>query len=156
MAYTGSRQRLETTPTPLPVDFGAADWGEGHLGRGVFLTRNNNGGENDVPGVSYSEPGAQVHLFQAMDGDTFSVYPLANPLEFHQTGDILIGVVSRFVVSGVTSVTRPAAMDNTASQGRSWLAVWTDDPPDPPVLPADNVYQTIDGFVAGHVLPPDA
>ena len=37
-------------------------------------------------------------------------------------------------------------MDTTASQGRSWLAVWTSDPADPPVLPADSIYQTIDGF----------
>lgn len=94
--------------------------------------------------ASYSE------TIQSVDGDTFSVYPLANPLEFHQAGDILIGVVNRFVVSGVTTSTRPAAMDNTASQGRSWLAVWTGDPADPPVLPADSIYQTIDGFVAGN------
>ena len=61
---------FSVTPTPLPVDFGTAEWGEGHIGRGVFLTRENNGGENDVPGVSYSEGAAQVHLFQALDGDT--------------------------------------------------------------------------------------
>ncbi|MCP3937115.1 MAG: hypothetical protein GY708_17305, partial [Actinomycetia bacterium] len=46
------------------------EWGEGHIGRGVFLTRNNDGGENDEPGVSYSVTGAKVHLFQAVDGDT--------------------------------------------------------------------------------------
>lgn len=87
---------------------------------------------------------------QSVDGDTFSVYTLATPLEFHDFGDILIGVVNRFVVSGVTSSTRPATMDTTASQGRSWLAVWASDPADPPVLPADSIYQTIDGFVPGN------
>lgn len=87
---------------------------------------------------------------QYVDGNTFSVYSLASPLEFHDSGDILIGVVDRFVVSGATTSTRPAAMDTTASQGRSWVAVWTTDPADPPVLPADSVYQTIDGFVSGN------
>lgn len=87
---------------------------------------------------------------QSVAGDTFSVYTLATPLEFHEPGDILIGVVSRFVVSGVTSSTRPSAMDTTASQGRSWVAVWTSDPADPPVLPADSIYQTVDGFVPGN------
>lgn len=87
---------------------------------------------------------------QFVDGNTFSVYSLATPLEFSEPGDILIGVVNRFVVSGVTTSTRPAAMDNTASQGRSWVAVWSADPADPPVLPADSIYQTIDGFVPGN------
>jgi hypothetical protein len=87
---------------------------------------------------------------QFVDGATFSVYSLATPLVFDEPGDILIGVVNRFVVSGVTTSTRPAAMDTTASQGRSWVAVWSADPADPPVLPADNIYQTIDGFVPGN------
>jgi hypothetical protein len=87
---------------------------------------------------------------QSVDGDTFSVYTLASPLDFFEPGDILIGVVPRFVASGVTSSTRPAAMDTTTSQGRSWLAVWTSDPADPPVLPADSIYQTIDGFAPGN------
>ena len=59
-----------TPPTPLPEDFGTAEWGEGHIGRGVFLTRNNNGGEYDDPGVSYAPARTEVHLFQTADGDT--------------------------------------------------------------------------------------
>ena len=34
---------FDNIPTPLPVDFPTAEWGEGHLGRGVFLTRDSNG-----------------------------------------------------------------------------------------------------------------
>lgn len=87
---------------------------------------------------------------QAVDGNTFSVYPLASPITIFDSGDILIGVVDRFVESGVTSPTTPAAMDTTGSQGRSWLAVWADDPPDPPLLPADSIMSLIDVYQSGN------
>jgi len=87
---------------------------------------------------------------QAVDGSTFSVYPLGSPLTIVTSGDILIGVVDRFVESGVTPPTAPASMDTTASQGRSWLAVWTGDPPDPPLLPPDGVITPIDTFQPGN------
>jgi len=87
---------------------------------------------------------------QAIDGNTFSVYTLASPITIFDSGDILIGVVDRFVESGVTSPTTPAAMDTTVSQGRSWLAVWTGDPPDPPVLPSDGIFSLVDVFQSGN------
>lgn len=87
---------------------------------------------------------------QVVDGNTFSVYPISPGLVFNRPGDILIGVIGRFVVSGATPSTQPAAIDTTASQGRSWLAVWSGDPPDPAILPADSIHSTIDGFVAGN------
>lgn len=87
---------------------------------------------------------------QAVDGDTFSVYPLTPGLEILAPGDILIGVVNRFVTTGVTPTTRPAAIDTGASQGRSWLAVWSGDPPSPPLLPSDGLLEPVDGFVPGN------
>ncbi|MCP4654871.1 MAG: hypothetical protein GY856_05560, partial [bacterium] len=66
---------------------------------------------------------------QAIDGLTFSTYPLAAPLTLPSGGDALVGVISRFVDSHVTSSTNPASLDTSASQGRSWVAVWTGDPP---------------------------
>jgi len=87
---------------------------------------------------------------QVVDGSTFSVYPLTSPLTIVTGGDILVGVVDRFVESGVTSPTAPASMDTTASQGRSWLAVWTGDPPDPPLLPPDGIVTPIDVFQPGN------
>ncbi|HEX4955045.1 MAG TPA: hypothetical protein VF017_16775 [Thermoanaerobaculia bacterium] len=89
---------------------------------------------------------------QAADGNTFSVYPLAAPVSFGGSGDLLIGVVPRFIQSGVTPPTNPAAIDTTASQTRSWIAVWSGDPPDPPVLvpPPDQQISTIDGFLPGN------
>lgn len=94
--------------------------------------------------LSFSE------TIQVADGNTFSIYPLPEPLIVAEGGDVLIGVVNRFVESGVTSETRPALLDATVSQGRSWLAVWTTDPPADLALPADLVFEPIDVSVPGN------
>ncbi|MDX1996619.1 MAG: Ig-like domain-containing protein [Thermoanaerobaculia bacterium] len=89
---------------------------------------------------------------QAVDGNTFSIY--STPVSFDGAGDVLIGVVPRFIVSGVTTATGPAAIDTQVSQGRSWLAVWSTDPPNPPALtPLPDVsLATVDGFLPGNWL----
>ena len=123
-------------------------------------------GDNMTPGapveiVVYHDPdgdptnGADLLLsmdttIQVADGNTFSVYPVNPGLDLLTSGDVLIGVISRFVTTGVTSPTRPAAIDVTQSQQRSWVAVWTTDPPSPPLLPADGLYQIVDGFQPGN------
>ena len=64
---------FDNVPLPLPEVFdlpGTGNWGQGHIGNGAFLTRDNNNGPNDVPGISYGTNATQVHLFQAADGDT--------------------------------------------------------------------------------------
>lgn len=91
-----------------------------------------------------------VDTVQVADGDTFSIYSLPEPLIVSGGGDLLIGVVNRFVDSGVTPETRPAAIDITASQGRSWLGVWTTDPPADLTLPADLIFEPIDGTIPGN------
>ncbi|MFN7962486.1 MAG: Ig-like domain-containing protein [Thermoanaerobaculia bacterium] len=89
---------------------------------------------------------------QAVDGNTFSVYSLASPVAFNGVGDLLIGVIPRFIVSNVTSPTLPAAIDTSGSQSRSWLASWVNDPPDPPVLmpPPDQQIVLVDTVQAGN------
>lgn len=87
---------------------------------------------------------------QAADDGTFSVYPLAPAVGVPAGGDVLIGVVNRFVTSGVSPPSSPASLDTTAPQGRSWFAIWTGDPPDPPQLPADVLTTQIDPFLAGN------
>lgn len=82
---------------------------------------------------------------QATDDQTFSVYPLNPPVTVSGAGDVLIGVVNRFTQPGDPPVS-PAALDTTASQGRSWFGLWNAAPPDPPVLPADNLTTRIDDF----------
>jgi hypothetical protein len=69
---------------------------------------------------------------QVADDNTFSIYPLTAPLELSGDNDVLLGVIPRFIVSGVTPVTTPAAQDTTTSAGQSWVAIWMADPPDPP------------------------
>lgn len=88
---------------------------------------------------------------QSADGATFSIYPTGG-LPLDSPGDVLIGVVPRFVQSGTTPPLQPAAIDTGASLVRSWIAVWSGDPPSPPALsPApDLVYQTIDAFQPGN------
>lgn len=88
---------------------------------------------------------------QAADGSAFSIYPTGG-IALDSPGDVLIGVVPRFVVSGTTPPVLPAALDTTASQARSWLAVWSGDPPSPPGLvpTPDLLYQTVDAYLPGN------
>lgn len=93
-----------------------------------------------------------AEVVQIADGDTFSVYTLPAPVLVDAGQDVLLGVVPRFIISGVTPLTQPAALDTDMSQSRSWLAIWSTDPPDPPVLtPAPDLYfGLVDGFEAGN------
>jgi hypothetical protein len=88
---------------------------------------------------------------QAVDGNTFSIYPLGADVTIPDGADVLIGVVPRFIVSGVTPPTAPAALDTTVSVGRSWVGIWSADPPDPPALvpPPDQALALVDTFVPG-------
>lgn len=89
-------------------------------------------------------------VVQFADGVTFSVYPVDPPLNLTGSDDLLIGVVNRFAVSGVSPASRPAALDTTTSAGRSWVALWTGDPPDPPSLPSDGTFDLIDVIEPGN------
>lgn len=82
-----------------------------------------------------------------LDGVTFSVYDVVPPLAIPAGGDVLIGVVNRFVTSGVTPVTLPAAIDTNSTQQRSWIASWVADPPAPPGLPSDGTMLLIDDLL---------
>jgi hypothetical protein len=87
---------------------------------------------------------------QSVNGTTFSVYPVTPSVVTPFGGNLLVGVINRYVVGGVPAGTSPAAIDTSSSQGRSWYATWTTDPPDPPALPSDDVTALIDPFVAGN------
>ena len=88
---------------------------------------------------------------QAADDNTFSIYGVPGSPVIPGGSDLLVGVVPRFITSGVTPPTFPAAMDTTATQSRSWVAAWTTDPPDPPVLVPlpDQTLSLVDVFVPG-------
>ena len=87
---------------------------------------------------------------QSVNGTTFSVYPVAPAIVTPSEGNLLVGVINRYVVGGVPAATSPAAIDTTSPNGRSWYATWTTDPPDPPALPSDDATGLIDPFVAGN------
>ena len=86
---------------------------------------------------------------EALD-TAFSRYPVDPPVVVGGGSDLLIGVINRFTDSGVDTPTSPAALDITASQGRSWLATWTGDPLDPPALPSDDLTLLVDDFEPGN------
>lgn len=90
--------------------------------------------------------GAFDVTIQNTDGTTWDVYTLADPLLLGGPGDVLIGVINRWVTSAVTPAQWPANLDTTASQGRSWIGWWNTDPPTPPALPPDNTWGTIDSL----------
>lgn len=92
---------------------------------------------------------AADEVVEVADGATFSVYPLIPAVGIRGGGDVLIGVVNRWVVSGVTPLHEPAALDTSAPDDRSWVATWTGDPPDPPLLPSDEALFEIGQVVAG-------
>lgn len=78
--------------------------------------------------------------------DTFDQYLLGTPATVNVGPSVDLAVVDRWVVSGVTPPVWPAALDTTATQGRSYVASWSADPPSPPVLPSDGLCGTIDSF----------
>jgi hypothetical protein len=83
---------------------------------------------------------------QNVDGTTWDSYTLATPLLLGGPGDVLIGAINRWVTSGVSPSQWPANIDQTTSQGRSWIGWWNTDPPTPPALPPDNTFGTIDSL----------
>lgn len=89
---------------------------------------------------------------QAVDDTTWSVYNLSSPVTLNGPGDVLIGVIDRFVESGVTSKTYVATMDQNTSYDRSWIGWWTADPPDPPQLPPDEYFELLTGDNGGNWL----
>ena len=98
--------------------------------------------------------GAQLILafdttIQFADNTTFSIYQLPSAVQLNPGFDVLIGVIPRFIVSGVTTPTNPAALDTSTSSGRSWVAVWNGDPPALPALPPDALITQVDNLQQG-------
>lgn len=89
-------------------------------------------------------------VVQVADDATFSIYPLPAPLEIRGAANVLVGVVSRYVTSGATPPTQPAALDTTASAMHAWIATWSGDPPNPPQLPSDQAMLLVDDLIPGN------
>lgn len=86
---------------------------------------------------------------QAVDG-SWSTYTLSTPVALNHPGDVLIGVINRYVSHGFSLASWPAKLDTTASQDRSWFGSWFLAPPDPANLPPGLSFSLMDGEDAGN------
>lgn len=103
--------------------------------------------------VVYSDPdGDPTNGAEYLGGETFAVaandlttwnsFTLSDPILIDNPGDVLIGFVNRSGASGLADF--PAAVDTDASQQRSWVALYSGDPPAEPPLPSDSQMAIID------------
>lgn len=91
----------------------------------------------------------------AQVGTTFDAYNMTSPPQIVAPNvNLLVAITDRWVTTGVSSTTFPAAIDQTATQGRSWVAsASAGSPPTPPVIPSTGLFGTIDSFgLAGNWL----
>ena len=87
-----------------------------------------------------------------LGGETFPVanndfvswnsFALSDPILIEDPGDVLIGFVNRSGAAGYNDF--PAAVDMDSSAGRSWVALYSGDPPAEPPLPSDGEMAVID------------
>ncbi|HNS03001.1 MAG TPA: S8 family serine peptidase, partial [Anaerolineae bacterium] len=80
---------------------------------------------------------------EAVNGTTWSTFPLGSAVTFNGPGDVLIAVVNR--TAGMTAGSWPATLDETASQGRSWIGLGAGATTNPPTLPPAT-FGTVDSF----------
>ncbi len=78
--------------------------------------------------------------------DAWNEYTLTTSVVLNGPGDVLIGVIA---LETPGSSYYPAAIDQTASQQRSWVGWWEETPPPtPPTLPPTKVWALIDSLGA--------
>ena len=108
----------------------------------VYLWENTSGNADPAVGATYIGAGTGNTIAALDDWTTVT---LSTPLQFNGPGgDIVVAVVHRLIPG---SAVFPAALDTTATQGRSWAGWYTTaEVPDPPTLPPDDTWGTIDSF----------
>lgn len=89
---------------------------------------------------------------KVIDGSTWSVYNLSSPVLINGPGDVLIGVINRYVNDGVTLKSYPASLDTISGNSRSWIGWWSGSPPDPAFLPPDSYFEVMSGIYSGNWL----
>lgn len=108
----------------------------------IYVYHNTTG--NPDPGVGAVWVGSINDVaVQAADGATWSVYQATTPIILNAPGDVLIGAVNRLADPPHSYF--PAAIDQSASAGRSWVGLYVEaDPGNPPALPAPGFWDVID------------
>lgn len=100
--------------------------------------------EDGDPGTGAAYLGGQTFTPQYNDFTTFNVFTLTEPVTVDGPGDILVGLINRSGQSGYDDY--PAAIDVVTSQQRSWIGMYSGDPPEIPTLPPDGDWGVIDDF----------
>jgi hypothetical protein len=123
-----------------PTPAGAAEVGDA-ISLEIFSDTDANPANGATHEYTENDTVAQV-------GTMFDVYNLTTPPVLAAAVNLLVGVVDRWVTSGVTGTTFSAAIDQTnPDNGRSFVASSASGtPPTPPVIPSDGLFGTIDGF----------
>jgi hypothetical protein len=112
----------------------------------VFLYANPAGSTDPAVGAVYVG-GQTGNVITVIDG--WTDVALTTPLDFAGPGDVLVAVVNR--TAGITPSTWPAAIDQTATQARSWAGWYSaGPPPTPPTLPPDAAWTLIDAYFPGN------
>ena len=138
------------TPTEYPIALGTVDvlFGAGvgiNVGElfDVYLYADTDGDGDPGTGAAYIG-GSTGNAVAAADDVTWTTVTLSPALDFPGPGDVIVAVVNR--TAGTDPGEFPAAMDQTASQGRSWIGIYSANPGDPPTLPADVNWGIADSF----------
>lgn len=143
--FTPAAGDFPFTLTEVQVLFGAAvGVNVGEL-VDIYVYEDTDGDGN--PGTGANFLGSILNAtVQATNDTTWSVYPVTTPIVLNGPGDVLIAVVNR--TAGTDPSEFPAAIDQTPpSAGRSWVGAYTaGNPGNPPALPADSLWGTIDSF----------
>ena len=80
--------------------------------------------------------------------NAWNIYDLPAPVELNGPGDVIVGVIG-LEVPGTSYW--PAAIDQTATQARSWAGWWLASPPPAvPTLPPDDTWTLIDAYFPGN------
>lgn len=135
--------RFTPAPADLPFDLTQVEVMFSTLGNvtvgeavDIYIYTDADGDPSNGATFVGSETGLTI---QALDA--FSTYTLSPAIPITAAGDVLVLVVNR---GSVNAGQFPAAIDETASQGRSWIG-FGGTPADPPVLPATTM-GTVDSF----------
>lgn len=115
----------------------------------------------DIYGDADANPAnGATHLYTqnvtiAQVGTTFDTYTITSPPQVAAPNvNLLVAITDRWINTGVSTTAFPAAIDQSASQTRSWVAASSSGtPPTPPVIPSTGLFGTIDSFgLAGNWL----
>ncbi|HNQ77669.1 MAG TPA: putative Ig domain-containing protein [Acidobacteriota bacterium] len=132
--------------TEMQIYFESA--GAVNIGDDIVLVVYENTTGNSDPAVGSNLIYTQAVTVQALDA--WNIFTLTTPVAFTGPGDVIIGAIG-LEVPGTSYW--PAAIDQTATQGRSWAGWYlASPPPASPTLPPDDTWILIDTYFPGNWL----